>query len=133
MIDEITAEVEREIIDLIPRYAGLKEAESSIRRSAEAMALQIREYLERTGQESVTDGEHGLTLELQARRNTQWDLMSLTNQRPDLLIWMGEHGLLKVDSAAFRAMEGKAIEAKDAAGFSWHGETQALVVRKEDR
>jgi hypothetical protein len=68
----------REAADIAKRYHALKEVESQVKRDLEAMNLQLRTYIEKTGEPLTVEGIP--TLKLKPRgTGLRWDSAAIEN------------------------------------------------------
>lgn len=120
---------EREIVGLLQELHTLREAITTTKRREQELTQRIKDYLAETGQESVTDGEHGITARLVARSGAPtYDVGSM----PDALVLrLRDLRALSVDGKVLRALDGKAVEVLEARRYEMPGGvTYALEVKR---
>ena len=124
---------EAEVIKLLIRYVEAREARDTGAAIMDSLARPIREWLNQHLGEHLVDGEHGLRAFLQDRDGTkQLDCMTLAGENPQLALWAMEKGLLKLDAAALKALDGKARETLLLKDFVYPGPgSQSLQVKEE--
>ncbi len=130
-LTEIAGPTEREIVAKLSRLAAIREAKRRLAKEDETISNEVKAYLERTGQQQVTDGETGVTARLQVRqKGPYYDVMSM----PDTLVCrLKALGVLAVDVNAARALAGKAPELLDLRRYETPGGTiSTLVLDREE-
>ena len=112
---------------LLP-YRDAADASTLYSKSAQTYGATIKRWLEMHPDETLTDGEHGLTARLQSRRlpGQRWDLLAIRENNPALYHQLEMLGCLSVDAKAVAA------HIDDLAGLKRYelpaGETSALIV-----
>lgn len=84
---------------LAPLHAARKRMNEADREQA-ALAKRLRQYLDALGIEELVDGEHELRAWYESRSNTKYDLRSLAEAHPDVLVWAARNGLLSASHTA---------------------------------
>lgn len=113
---EVTA---RDIIGMLPLYAGYRDTERRAKRDKELMGKTLKQYLEEHPEETLFDGETQLEARLQERRGVK--VLDASSIPSELLVWLGEHGCLLLDNTAFRALDGKFPEVLKVRDFLYPG------------
>ena len=125
---------EAEVVKLLATYAQARAQRDEAQRLMDSASGPIRAWLDTHLGEDLVDGERGLRAFLQDRAGTQQlDCMTLAMDNPHLAIWAMEKGLLKLDAAALKALDGKARETLLLKDFVYPGPgSQSLQVKETE-
>lgn len=123
---------EAQLIPLLQAYLTHRRTRDIADRAMKLAAGPIRDFLEKHGGQ-LFDGENRITAALQDKRGTpEADLMTMAEAEPNLVTWLAEHGLLKVDWTAAKALDGKAPELLRLKDFTSPGPgSQSLRIERE--
>ena len=93
----------------------------------------VRAWLDAHPGEQLREGESGISATLQERRGSdELDVIRLAENRADLLLWLALHGCLRLDGAAWKALQGKAAETVGVKPFLMPGRgSTALIIDRE--
>lgn len=99
MDDEDTTVRAAAVALLAPLHDARKRSNEAAREERK-LADQLRQYLDALGVEELVDGEHELRAWFESRSNTKYDLRSLAEAQPDVLVWAARNGLLSASHTA---------------------------------
>ena len=124
---------ERELLAMLVGLYEIKRQERDAKRAYEKGAKPVRDWLDAHPGETLRDGETGIEGRLQPRQGSpDLDVMRLAEANPDLLRWAAVRGILRLDLAAFRALDGKAREMVEIGDFMAPGAgSEALVIQRD--
>ena len=120
---------EAEVLLSLAAYWELGTEIRQLEHRRETIGKPIREFLERHGsRERLEDRERGLVARLQERESYDYDLPNMTSEE---LLWLSQHGLLRVDAKTLKALDGQPfVELLDLKKHRIPKSTTALIVEK---
>lgn len=126
------AAAEQHLLVLMNAYLEHRSKRDAAQRAMDIAAQPIREFLEEHGGQ-LYDGETRIKAALQDKKGTpECDLMTMAEREENLVLWLAQHGLLKVDWTAAKALDGKAAEMLRLKDFVSPGAgSQSLRIERE--
>ena len=135
MTTQVTEEQQFTYADLVPflgQYIAARDRREDADKLLKVIGGPLRDWLEKNRPEHILDGEHDYEAFLQARAGSlELDCMGLASKRPDLLTWAAEHGLLKLNTKVWEALDTSAAEMFQLRDFTSPGAgSEALQVKR---
>lgn len=133
--DEVQQFTYAELVPFVSQYIAARDQRDDGENLMAVIGKPLRQYLEQNRPEPIIDGELGYLAFLQPRSGSlQLDCMNLAKQRPDLLTWAAEHGLLRLDTKTWNALDQRAAEMFQIKDFVSPGPgSEALQVKERKR
>ena len=124
----------RKLIESLALIEGARATKNAAGRTDTKLSGPVKQHLEMNPDDELIDGESGISAWLEPRKTTSWDLRSLAQRKPDLLVWLAHNGLLTVNTTAFTAIRtaGDAAELGDTEDFKIVGESTSLRIGKRE-
>ena len=122
-----------ELEAMLPELLSLRRQRDDLAGTYEKASGPIRSWLEAHPEETLRDGESGVSARLRPSRGaTEVDAIALAGKRADLLCWLASKGALRLDVKTWQALQGKAVEPVEIKPFTFErGRAPSLIIDKE--